>query len=345
MAGGIGSRFWPLSRAEKPKQFVDALGVGKTFIQMTYDRFARLVPKENFLVVTGEIYKELVLEQLPQLSSNQVLTEPVRRNTAPCIAYATYKLYKENPNAVVVVTPSDQYIGNEAIFESVIRRNFEYALMHDALVTIGITPSFPATGYGYIQLTNKNMDITKVAAFKEKPTLAVAQEFLKSGSYVWNSGMFIWSLRSIRDALKAYLPDISNAFDSISQVYGTQDELHFVNAAYINSRSISIDYGVMEKADNVYVCCADFGWSDVGTWGSLYQQLDKNEEDGNAISAEKVIYGNISGCLIKELDANKCVVVDGLKDYIVVDTSDVLMICPRKDEEAIKRLIEKANGQ
>lgn len=342
MAGGIGSRFWPLSRTERPKQFVDALGVGKTFIQMTYERFARFIPQNNFLVVTGENYKELVLEQLPQLSPNQVLTEPARRNTAPCIAYATYKLYKENPNAVVVVTPSDQYIGNESVFESVMCRNLQYALAHDALVTIGITPSFPATGYGYIQLTDKNVDITKVVAFKEKPALSVAQEFLASGNYVWNSGIFIWSLSSIRNALEKYLPDIAIAFDSITKVYGTQDELRIVNAAYLNSRSISIDYGVMEKADNVFVSCADFGWSDVGTWGSLYQQLDK-EENNNAISGGTVLCSNTSGCLIKELDASKRVVVDGLTDYIVVDANDVLMICPRKDEEAIKHLIEKAN--
>ncbi|MEG0889967.1 MAG: mannose-1-phosphate guanylyltransferase [Bacteroides sp.] len=342
MAGGIGSRFWPLSRTERPKQFVDALGLGKTFIQMTYERFARFIPQNNFLVVTGENYKELVLEQLPQLNPNQVLTEPVRRNTAPCIAYATYKLYKENPNAVVVVTPSDQYIGNESVFESVMCRNLQYALAHDALVTIGITPSFPATGYGYIQLTDKNVDITKVVAFKEKPALSVAQEFLASGNYVWNSGIFIWSLSSIRNALERYLPDIAIAFDSITKVYGTQDELRIVNAAYLNSRSISIDYGVMEKADNVFVSCADFGWSDVGTWGSLYQQLDK-EENNNAISGGTILCSNTSGCLIKELDASKRVVVDGLTDYIVVDANDVLMICPRKDEEAIKHLIEKAN--
>lgn len=280
---------------------------------------------------------------MPLLVPDQVLTEPARRNTAPCIAYATYKLYKENPDAVVVVTPSDQYIGNESVFESVIQKNLEYASTHDALVTIGITPSFPATGYGYIQLTNKNDSITKVAAFKEKPTLPVAQEFLSSGNYVWNSGMFIWSLNSIRNALEMYLPDIAAAFESIGSVYGTQEELEIVNAAYLDCRSISIDFGIMEKADNVYVSCADFGWSDVGTWGSLYQQLDKEEND-NAISGGAVVCSNTSGCLIKTLDINKRVVVDGLTDYIVVDTPDVLMICPRKDEEAIKGLVEKANS-
>jgi len=344
MAGGIGSRFWPLSRVEKPKQFIDALGIGKTFIQMTYDRFARFIPKENFLVVTGVDYKELVLEQLPLLTSDQVLTEPTRKNTAPCIAYATYRLYKENPNAVVVVTPSDQYIGNEIVFGNVIQRNLEFASKHDALVTIGITPSFPATGYGYIELAEKNSQISKVAAFKEKPTLLVAQEFLISGDYVWNSGMFIWSLNSIKKALEMHLPDIANAFDSISRVYGTQEELEVVNATYLQSRSISIDYGVMEKANNVYVSCADFGWSDIGTWGSLYQQLDKDDK-ANAFSGELITCSDTSGCLIKVLDQNKQIVIDGLKDYMVVDTNDVLMICPRKDEEKIKILIAHASDK
>lgn len=339
MAGGVGSRFWPLSRTEKPKQFVDALGIGKTFIQMTYDRFVRFIPKENFLVVTGEIYKELVLEQLSQLSPNQVLTEPARRNTAPCIAYATYKLYKKNPDAIVVVTPSDQYICNESVFESVICRNLKYASLHEALVTIGITPSFPATGYGYIQLADKNVDITKVVAFKEKPMFSVAQEFLISGDYVWNSGIFIWSLKSVKNALKRYLPDIANAFDSISNVYGTKEELEIVNATYLQSRSISIDYGIMEKADNVYVSCADFGWSDIGTWGALYQQLNK-DSNGNFLSNDDIYCSDSRGCLIKVANNHKNVVVDGLENYIVIDMDDVLMICPRESEDRLQQLIK-----
>lgn len=339
MAGGIGSRFWPLSRIEKPKQFVDALGIGQTFIQMTYRRFSRFIPTENFLVVTGESYKELVLEQLPMLVAEQVLTEPVQRNTAPCIAYATYKLYKENPNATVVVTPSDQYVGNETVFEDVIQRNLVYAAMNDSLLTIGITPSFPATGYGYIQLTDKNTPITKVLAFKEKPILEIAEKFVVSGNYVWNSGMFIWSLKSIIRAMENHLPDLALAFEKINNVYGTLEEQSVVNKTFLDSPSISIDYGIMEKVDNVFVSCADFGWSDMGTWGSLYEQLNK-EENANALSGNDIYCSYTEGCLVKELNDNKRVVIEGLKDYLVVDTVDVLMICPRKDENRIKELIK-----
>lgn len=340
MAGGIGSRFWPLSRTEKPKQFIDALGIGKTFIQMTYERFARFIPKENFLVMTGEAYKDLVLAQLPMLTPNQVLTEPMRRNTAPCIAYATYKLFRENPQATVVVTPSDQYIGDEATFEKVMKQNLEYAQQHDALVTVGITPTFPATGYGYIQVADKREAVSKVIAFKEKPDLATANEFLAAGNFAWNSGMFIWSLESIKYALETYLPNIASLFASVD-TYGTEKEQDAINVAFEKSQSISIDYGVMEKASNVYVSCAEFGWSDIGTWGSLYQQLEKDEKE-NVLSGDCFHTANTTGCLIKELTPNKQVVVDGLKDYLVVDTNDVLMICPREDENRIKDLIEKA---
>lgn len=344
MAGGIGSRFWPLSRTEKPKQFVDALGIGKTFIQLTYQRFARFIPDANFLVVTGESYKELVLEQLPMLLPEQVLTEPARRNTAPCIAYATYKLYKENPNAVVVVTPSDQYIGNEIVFEEVMKRNLEYAATHDALVTVGITPSYPATGYGYIQYAERNVNVSKVKAFKEKPNLEMAKEFLLSGDFAWNSGMFIWSLKSIIKALETHVPDVANLFGMLHDVYGTTEEQERVNEAYLNSRSVSIDYGVMEMADNVYVSCADFGWSDIGTWGSLYQQLEKDSDD-NALSGDDILCSDSKGCLVKELNTGKRVVIDGLNNYMVVDMNDVLMICPREDEDRIKLLIESATKQ
>lgn len=338
MAGGIGSRFWPLSRTEKPKQFVDALGIGKTFIQMTYERFARFVPDANFLVMTGENYKELVLEQLPMLKPEQVLTEPMRRNTAPCIAYATYRLCQENPEATVVVTPSDQYIGDEDTFEKVICRNLDYAHRNDALVTVGITPTFPATGYGYIQVEDKEKAVSKVVAFKEKPELTKAQEFLADGNYVWNSGMFIWSLKSIRKAFETHLPDVATLF-AAADTYGTPGEQEAVNRAFTDSRSISIDYGVMEKAENVYVSCAEFGWSDVGTWGSLYQQMEKDEAE-NVVSGDRVHVENSSGCLLKETNKDKQVVVDGLEDFLVVDTPDVLMICPREDEERIKKLIE-----
>ncbi len=340
MAGGVGSRFWPLSRNSKPKQFVDALGVGKTFIQMTYNRFARFIPKENFLVVTGANYKDLVLEQLPMLKPEQVLVEPVRRNTAPCIAYATYKLYKQNPNAVVVVTPSDQLILDECTFEEVVCKDLDFATQNDALVTIGITPSFAATGYGYIQVEDKDKSISPVVAFCEKPNLETAKLFIEKGNYCWNSGMFIWSLSAIKKAFENYLPDIAQAFDEITEVYATDKEQEVVDAVYEASRSISIDYGVMEKAQNVYVSCADFGWSDVGTWGSLYQQLEK-DESANALSGEDILITNSSSCLVKELNDKKTVVVDGLDNFMVVDTDDVLMICKLGNEDYIKELINK----
>jgi mannose-1-phosphate guanylyltransferase len=342
MAGGIGSRFWPLSRPEKPKQFIDALGIGKTFIQMTYERFSEFIVDENFLVVTGEIYRDLVLEQLPMLKPEQVLTEPCRRNTAPCVAYATYKIYKQNKDAVAVVTPSDQYIGNQDVFAKQMQMILDYAAKSESLVTIGINPTFPATGYGYIQMENVNEEICKVSAFKEKPDLETAKKFLTAGNYAWNSGMFIWSIKSIKAALEKHVPNIAASFAGVSRVYGTPEELETVNKVYEQSENISIDYGVMEKADNVYVCRSSFSWSDIGSWGSLYDQLPK-DDSLNAVSGNDGKYVHSDGCLVKELNAGKRVVVDGLTDYIVVDDKDVLMICPRKDEVRIKKLIEASS--
>lgn len=346
MAGGIGSRFWPLSRNAKPKQFVDALGIGRTFIQMTYDRFARFIPDENFLVVTGVAYKELVLEQLPMLNPEQVLVEAVRRNTAPCVAYATYRLYKTNPEAVVVVTAADHLVLNETRFEEVVCRDLDFAARNDALVTIGITPSYPATGYGYIQVAEgeNNDTIQPVIAFREKPDLETAKQFVESRQYSWNSGMFIWSLTSIKKALERYLPDIATRFSEIASCYGTADEQKAVDAAYEVSQSISIDYGVMEVADNVYVSNADFGWSDLGTWGSLYQQLPKDDCE-NALSGEDILITDSSACLVKELNDGKTVVVDGMEQCLIVDTPDVLMVCKLNDEVKLKKTIDNTVKQ
>lgn len=335
MAGGVGSRFWPLSRTHKPKQFVDAMGIGKTFIQMTYERFARFIPKENFLVVTGAAYKDLVLEQLPMLAEDQVLLEPCRRNTAPCIALATYAIKQKNPDAVVVVTPSDQLILDIPAFEVVVKQNIAYAANHDALLTIGITPSYPATGYGYIEVAPGDEVIRKVTAFKEKPELAKAKDFMQAGNYVWNSGMFVWSVNAIDIAFQQHLPAISALFKNCIDQGGSQDE---IDAAFEQSQSISIDYGIMEKAANVLVSPADFGWSDVGTWGSLYDQLEK-EEAGNAISGGDALLYETEACLVKQLNTGKLVVVDGLTDYMVVDTDDVLMICRKDSETRVKELI------
>lgn len=341
MAGGIGSRFWPLSRTEKPKQFVDILGVGKTFIQMTFDRFASFIPKENFVVVTGEIYKDLVLEQLPQLTEQQVLLEPARRNTAPCLAYAAYKLKKQNPDAVMVVTPADHLILDTATFADVMQQSLRHAENHNHLLTIGITPSFPSTGYGYIEVEDTQASFSKVSSFKEKPDYDTAVQFIEDGQYRWNSGMFVWSVKAIDAALREYLPVVANLFQSAEQFYFTPNEQVNVNAVYLRSESISIDYGIMEKADNVYVTSADFGWSDLGTWTSLYEQSKKDDRN-NVLSGDEIIATDTSNCFVKQLNVDKLVVVDGIKDLLVVDTPDVLLICNRTDENHVKVVIDNA---
>ena len=341
MAGGIGSRFWPLSRTEKPKQFVDILGVGRTFIQMTFDRFAPFIPKENFMVVTGEVYKELVLEQLPQLTEQQVLLEPARRNTAPCLAYAAYKLQKQNPNAVMVVTPADHLILDTATFSQVMQEGLQHAQENDHLLTIGITPSFPSTGYGYIDVADTQATFSKVAQFKEKPDYDTAVQFIQEGNYRWNSGMFIWSVKAIDAALQQHLPTVSELFRSAHQYYYTPDEQENVNKVYLASESISIDYGIMEKADNVYVRSADFGWSDLGTWTSLYEQSTKDKHD-NVLSGDDILATDTHNCLVKQLNTHKRIVIDGVKDLLVVDTHDVLLICDRTDEDHVKTVIDRA---
>lgn len=343
MAGGIGSRFWPLSRTEKPKQFVDILGVGKTFIQMTFERFASFIPKENFVVVTGEIYKDLVLEQLPQLTEQQVLLEPARRNTAPCLAYAAYKLKKQNPDAVMVVTPADHLILDTTTFADVMQQSLRHAESHNHLLTIGITPSFPSTGYGYIEVEDTSASFSKVTEFKEKPDYDTAVQFIEDGNYRWNSGMFVWSVKAIDAALQEHLPVVSRLFDDAQKYYYTPDEQKNVNEVYLSSESISIDYGIMEKANNVYVTSADFGWSDLGTWTSLYEQSTKDDRD-NVLSGNDIIATETSNCFVKQLNADKRVVVDGVKDLLVVDTPDVLLICDRTDENHVKRVIDNANA-
>ncbi|MGM9754714.1 MAG: mannose-1-phosphate guanylyltransferase [Parabacteroides sp.] len=342
MAGGIGSRFWPLSRVELPKQFVDALGVGKTFIQLTYERFSRLIPTENFLVMTGEGYKDLVLEQLPMLRPEQVLTEPCRRNTAPCIAYAMCKLFQRDPEAVAVVTPSDQYIGNEQAFEVIMVESLTFARRHPALLTVGITPTYPATGYGYIQTqSQEGACFTPVQRFKEKPDLRTAMSYLNEGNYYWNSGMFVWSAQAIVEALRTYLPEVTSLFEGVGDVYDTPQEQDAVNAAFMASPSISIDYGVMERSDKVYVCCTnDLAWSDVGSWGALYGLLTKDEQLNAASGTEQIRLMASDGNLVKETNPNKKVVIDGLSGFLVADTEDVLMICPLGDENHLKQVIE-----
>lgn len=340
MAGGIGSRFWPLSREHKPKQFVDALGIGKTFIQMTYERFSSFIPKENFLVVTGSVYKEIVLEQLPDLKLEQVLCEPCRRNTAPCIAYAMHRVKASNPDAIAVITPSDQFIGNGDMFSRVIKECLAFAEKYQTLMTIGISPTYPATGYGYIQKAEEKEGFSVVREFKEKPDYNTAVRYLSSGEYFWNSGIFVWSVKAIVNALQVYLPQINSKFASVP--YLTDKEQMAVNSAFETCESISIDYGVMEKADNVYVKCTDnLAWSDVGSWGALYGLLEKDESDNSISGSDKCLVFNSEHNLIKETNPNKRVVVDGLQNYLIADTDDVLMICPLDNEDRIKRVIEE----
>ena len=270
MAGGIGTRFWPMSRKHTPKQFLDILGTGKSFIRATFERFLPLVPVENFMVVTNSAYKDLVLEHIPELDEKQILCEPIRRNTAPCIAYAAYSLKKVNPNATMIVTPSDHLILNEVDFHAIIRECMEYAQQNDALMTVGIRPSRAETGYGYIQKSNNDL-ISRVKCFTEKPHLELAQTFVECGEFFWNSGIFIWTVENVIKAFEQHLPEHHYLFSSIVDDRGSEREEKAIEQVFSECKSISVDYGIMEKADNVYVRCGDFGWSDVGTWGSVYQ--------------------------------------------------------------------------
>lgn len=342
MAGGVGSRFWPLSRSTRPKQFLDILGTGRTLIQQTYDRYSTFIPKENFLVVTSVSYKDMVLKQLPQLEENQVLLEPLRRNTAPCIAYAAYKIKIKNPNANLIVAPSDHLILKEEEFVRQIKNGLEFVKDRDALLTLGIKPSRPETGYGYIQVKNKVKfkqlnNLHKVKTFTEKPDSEMAQIFVDSGEFFWNSGIFIWSLPSILAAFETYLSDISSLFSNGIKLYNTEDEVHFINKTYSECQGISIDYGIMEKAGNVYVLTADFGWSDLGTWGALYDNKDK-DKNGNVLSGENVLTYDTSNCIV-DVNDEKVAVLHGLDGYIVAESNDTLMICRKEDEQQIKQFV------
>ena len=338
MAGGIGSRFWPKSRQNRPKQFLDILGTGKSFIRHTFERFAKSVPSDHFLVVTNRKYKELVLEHLPELQESQVLCEPIGRNTAPCIAYAAYTLAAKDPDAQMIVTPADHLILNEDDFRTVIDECLAFADAHDALLTVGIKPTRPDTGYGYIQVSD-SQPISKVKCFTEKPDLELAQTFLQCGEFFWNSGIFVWKIRSIIEAFAKYLPEHHALFSAVQRAVGTAGEEDAVEKAFAESRAISIDYGVMEKANNVYVRCGDFGWSDVGTWGSVYQHSRKDRY-ANAVPESGCYLYNTRNSIVS-LPKNKIAAISGLKEYIVVDTEDVLMICPRAEEQNIKKFIDE----
>jgi mannose-1-phosphate guanylyltransferase len=340
MAGGIGSRFWPISRTSHPKQFIDILGTGKTLIQNTYERFLKVCPKENIYVVTNENYTKLVKTQLPDMEDQQILTEPVMRNTAPCVAYGCFKIESLNPNAAIVVAPSDQQILDEDAFVTAIIKSLETATAHDCLVTLGIKPSRPDTGYGYIQYTDNtiNEDFHKVKTFTEKPTLDIAKTFIQSGDFLWNAGIFVWSAKEILKAFDTFLPEMHEIFADARPVYNTDGEKTHIHKAYQQCVNISIDYGIMEKANNVYVLPSEFGWSDLGTWASIYDLADKDYVGNAVIPSEKVIMYDSSNCMVN-VPGEKLVILKGLHDFIVVESNNTLMICPRSEEQNVKQVV------
>ncbi|MDP4267717.1 MAG: mannose-1-phosphate guanylyltransferase [Bacteroidota bacterium] len=342
MAGGIGTRFWPISKTAHPKQFIDILGTGQTLIQQTYYRFARKFPKENIYIVTNNIYRDLVMEQIPDVTPDNILCEPTRRNTAPCIAFATYKIYQKDPDARIVVAPSDHIILKEDIFLNDVDIALNLTEKCDCLLTLGITPSRPDTGYGYIQfnedvLPDKDARIKKVKTFTEKPDLDLAKSFIESGDFLWNSGIFIWSAKSILKAFEMYLPEINGIFNEGLDKFNTSEEDDFIRQAYSVCKNISIDYGIMEKARNVFVLCSDFGWSDLGTWGSLFDNHDKDYSN-NAIIGNNIMTYDTTDCIIS-VPKDKLVVIEGLTDYIVAESKNILLICKKTDEQKIREFV------
>ena len=343
MAGGVGSRFWPVSTVDFPKQFHDMLGCGVTLLQKTFSRLEKLIPAENILILTNERYNDLVLEQLPMVKSNQILLEPAMRNTAPCILYATLKIQKLNPNAVVVVAPSDHWIEDENTFIEDLQTAFDFCEKEDALMTLGIQPTIPNTGFGYIEFDKEDSSqVKKVKQFREKPDYETAKSFLKSGNFLWNGGIFIWSIQSVLKAFEKFQPQLLALFSEGIPAYNTDAENNFITQNYALAENISIDYAVMEDAENVYVLPARFDWNDLGTWGSLHEKLPKDSQE-NAVVNSKVILENASNNIIRS-NAKKIIIVDGLNDYIIVDHEDVILIYPKSKEQEIKSLIEKVES-
>ena len=342
MAGGVGVRFWPYSRNSKPKQFLDVLGTGKTLLQSTMDRFLPVCPVENIYVVTHDEHADLVRQQLPQLSPDQVLAEPMRKNTAACIGYASYKIAQKNPDAIIVVTPSDHLILNEVEFQDVIKKASDQAKSQDKLITLGITPSRPETGYGYIQFHTEKTFAKKVKTFTEKPELSLAKKFIESGDFVWNSGIFIWGVKAIVDAFHRYLPEMAEVFDDIKTKLGTSEEKEAILSAYSQCKNISIDYGVMEKAQNVYVCLGTFTWSDLGSWASIHE-ISHKDENNNVINANAQTY-ETRNCIIKG-SPDKLIVVQGLNGYLVGEFGNVVIVCEKDKEEQFRRFVNDVKGK
>lgn len=340
MAGGIGSRFWPISRTHYPKQFLDMLGTGKTLLQQTYERFSKIIPASNIFIATHESYKELVLKQLPGFSDDQLIVEPIMRNTAPCIAYASHKIHQLNPDASMVVAPADHLILDENKFGEEVRKALDCASQQDWLITLGIKPTRPDTGFGYIQYGARTNQpgFKKVKTFTEKPNADLAKTFLQSGDFLWNAGIFIWSAKSIIKSLSLYQTEMNDIFVEGTRAYNTEKEQKFIAGAFVRCVGISIDFAVMEKADNVYVLPVDFGWSDLGTWSSIYELSEKDYMGNVSQPSDHVITYDTTNSMIRTSE-NKLIILKGLHNFIVVDSEDALMICPKDEEQEVKKMV------
>jgi mannose-1-phosphate guanylyltransferase len=339
MAGGIGSRFWPMSRTHFPKQFLDILGTGRTLIQSTFDRFIRFIPRENIYVVTSEEYRGIVAEQLPELDMANILCEPSRKNTAPCVAYISYKLNEINPDGALICAPADHLILDEKGFNKVCLEALDFVSKHKALITLGIKPSHPNTGYGYIQYDQQSVsdNVYKVKTFTEKPNLELARTFLASGDFLWNAGIFVWQVKSIVQAFEKYLPEMAELFIAEQGKLNSPQEKEAISRIYPQCTNISIDYGIMEKANNVYLIPSSFGWSDLGTWNSAYENMEKDYL-GNAVSGDNVMVIDATRCMVHGKN-DKLYLLQGMDDYILVDTKDVMLICKKEKEQEIKEYV------
>ncbi len=338
MAGGIGSRFWPASRVKRPKQFLDILGCGKSLIRLTFERFLNVCPTENIFIVTNGMYKDLVLEHLPELTADQILCEPSRNNTGPCVAYTAFKLFHLNPNANFIVAPSDHIVLKEAAFVNYLEQALTFTAKNDAIVTLGIQPTRPDTGYGYINFSDSGSAVHKVVDFKEKPDKATAETYLESGDYLWNAGIFVWKAATVIQQFKKYAPEIHDILGEGAPFYNTPDEQDFIDKAYPTTPNISVDYAIMEKSDNVYTIPSEFGWSDLGTWASLFAESDKDEQ-GNVVNGEAIFLNEVSNSLVR-MPKGKLLVAKGLDDFIIVDEGDVLMIYPKSKEQEVKAVTQ-----
>ena len=344
MAGGVGSRFWPVSTTEYPKQFHDMLGTGQTLLQLTYSRLQKFIPQENILILTNERYKEIVEEQIPNILPKNLVLEPCMRNTAPCILYAAMKVNKRNPNGVMIVAPSDAWIEDEKAFMHNVITCFNTAQKADNIFTLGIVPTFPNTGYGYIQYDkDDNTNIKKVNQFREKPDYTTAKEFLKQGNFLWNAGIFIWSTQTVLNAYKVYQPTMYKLFEKGEDTYNTENEVDFIAEAYPEAENISVDYAILEPSTNIYVLPANFDWNDLGSWGSLHEKSPKDSAQ-NAVINARVLLKDAENNIIRTEGA-KFVVIDGLKDYIVVDRDDVLLIYPKAKEQNIKEIVNEVKSK